>query len=299
MSYSVKVLRRQIESIKQLPTLPQVMERVMSVITDPNSSASDLGREIAKDQSLTAKILRMVNSAFYGFYRQIDSVDDAVVILGYNEVRILALTVSVFDSFGPSKTGWNRTHFWEHALATAVGTEYLAQGSSTLAKEAYIAGLLHDIGKVAFDKLLGSEWMRILLRAEKDDYPLHDLETEEFGASHATAGGWLAERWHLPERIAQAVARHHETTTGHGENCLVPLVQLSNAIVKDEDIGHSGNPVKNSISPLDYEPIWPPQLKVPDEGGVADLRAKVKEQSRAISAALNYAGGGPTPPSRR
>jgi len=299
MSYSVKVLRRQIESIKQLPTLPQVMERVMEVITDPNSSAADLGREIAKDQSLTAKILRMVNSAFYGFYRQIDSVDDAVVILGYNEVRILTLTVSVFDSFGPSRTGWNRPQFWQHALATAVGAEYLAQGGATLAKEAYIAGLLHDIGKVAFDKLLGTEWMRVLQRAEKDQIALDGIELEEFGASHATAGGWLAERWHLPERIAQAVAYHHENTNGHGENCLVPLVQISNAIVKDEKIGQSGNPSPGYCDPEAYRGVWPPQLTPPDEGTVANLRGKVREQSRAISAALQYAGGGPIPPSKR
>lgn len=291
MSYSEKVLRRQIESIKQLPTLPQVMERVMEVITDPKSSASDLGREIAKDQSLTAKMLRMVNSAFYGFYRRIDSVGDAVAILGYNEVRILTLTISVFDSFGPSRTGWDRPRFWQHALATAVGTETLAQGSKTLAKEAYVAGLLHDIGKVAFDKLLGSEWIRLLRRAEKEEAALDQMEQEEFGASHATAGGWLAEQWHLPERISQAITLHHNLEEAEREHALTPLVHLANVVVKQEEIGYSGNPQGKTIDLEELSAMWPPQLGGIDEGTIEELRARVKEESRAMAAAMSYIKG--------
>lgn len=291
MTYCAKVLRRQIESIKQLPTLPQVMERVMEVITDPKSSASDLGREIAKDQSLTAKILRMVNSAFYGFYRRIDGVSDAVAILGYNEVRILTLTISVFDSFGPSRTGWDRPRFWHHALATAIGTETLAKGCTTLAKEAYVAGLLHDIGKVAFDKLLGSDWTRILRRAEEEDRALDQLEEEEFGASHATAGGWLAEQWHLPERISQAIAYHHNLPDIERGNALAPLVHVANVVVKQENIGSSGNTVGKELNLDEVAPMWPAQLGYLSESVIEELRARVKEESRAMSAALSYIRG--------
>jgi HD-like signal output (HDOD) protein len=291
MSYSEKVLRRQIESIKQLPTLPQVMARVMEVITDPKSSASDLGREIAKDQSLTAKILRMVNSAFYGFYRRIDGVADAVAILGYNEVRILTLTISVFDSFGPSRTGWDRPGFWQHALATAIGTEMLAQGSQSLTKEAYVAGLLHDIGKVAFDKLLGSEWIRLLRKAEAEGRALDQMEQEEFGACHATAGGWLAEQWHLPERISQAITLHHNLDEMQREHALTPLVHLANIVVKQEGIGYSGNPQGKEVDLQELGALWPPQLGKLDEKKVEDVRGRVREESRAMSAALSYIRG--------
>jgi len=291
MAYCAKVLRRQIESIKQLPTLPQVMERVMEVITDPKSSAPDLGREIAKDQSLTAKILRMVNSAFYGFYRRIDGVGDAVAILGYNEVRILTLTISVFDSFGPSRTGWDRPRFWHHALATAIGTEGLAQGSKTLAKEAYVAGLLHDIGKVAFDKLLGSDWIRVLKRADEEGRALDVMEEEEFGASHATAGGWLAEQWHLPERISQAIMFHHNLAEVQRDNALAPLVHLANVVVKQEDIGYSGNPSGKELNLAEVAPLWPGQLGYLDGKMIEELRARVKQESRAMTAALSYIRG--------
>lgn len=298
-------LELNLSQLDNLPTLPAVAVRLLTVMASDNTSTRDVVSLIESDASLTASLLKLARKAEFSIPRKALSVPRVVSLLGFNTVRNLVLCVQLFETFEDAdrsrRAANTRKGLWQHAFATACVAQMLAEraGDGEFAAHAFVCGLLHDIGKVAFDKLLGSEWMRVLLRAEKDEYPLHELETEEFGASHATAGGWLAERWHLPERIAQAVARHHEVTTGHGENCLVPLVQLSNAIVKDEDIGHSGNPAKISIVPLDYEPIWPPQLKVPNEGTVSDLRAKVKEQSRAISAALNYASGGPIPPSRR
>src|SRR5262249_2268269 len=142
------------KKLADLPPLPVVVTRIMETINDPNTSAEDLHRLIALDQGLSSKILRIVNSAYYGFPKRISTITHAVVILGFNTVRNLVLGVSAFGMLSQksSAAGLNRTKFWEHSVATAVGASVLAKKkrpkSRAVVEEAFLGGLLHDIGEL-------------------------------------------------------------------------------------------------------------------------------------------------------
>ncbi len=232
----------QFASIKELPTIPETLASILAVVTDSRASVADLAHLVERDQSLTAKILRMVNSAFYGFFRQVTTVRDATVILGFNEIRILALTVSMFDAFQNTPSGWERGRFWEHSLVVGTTTEYVARIVKIDEKEAFVAGLLHDLGKVAFDHVIGDKWLNLVMQAERETIPLNELEKSQLGLDHSDLGAWLGEKWHLPEGIIKAMQFHHRPEDLKHESRLCAAVRLANSIVKGKGIGRSGNP---------------------------------------------------------
>ncbi len=142
-------VRDAILRVRDLPTLPTVLGKILSAAADPDSSALDLGRLISSDQSLSATLLKLVNSAYYGFYRQIKSVTQAIVMLGFNEVRNLTLTATAFRTLSASTSDYDRNQLWRHTLAAAIAAERCAKMKKLSIGGAFEAGLLHDIGKVA------------------------------------------------------------------------------------------------------------------------------------------------------
>ncbi len=233
MSDSVKDFKKKLLDIKEISTLPQIMSRIMQIITDEKSCASDLAEEIAKDKSLTAKILKIVNSAYYGFYREIVKIPDAVVVLGFNEIRRLSLAISVFDMFGGTERAEHRLRLWNHSLACAAMCDILAKEWGVQEKGAFTAGLLHDIGKTVLDQYFPSMFTAVQEYMEQRSVRAHEAERILFGFDHADIGFWLSDRWNLPATLSEAIRYHHRTQGGVDLSKITELVQAADELVND------------------------------------------------------------------
>lgn len=240
-----KSIRHKISRIQQTATLPTLVQRILQVSKDPRSSASNLGQVIKQDQSLTAKILKIVNSAYYGLYRKVGNVDHAIVILGFDEIRNISLAACLIHFHrGPGSSRFNRNKFWSHSLCTA----YVARALSSLRPElntedAFVVGLLHDYGKVILHQYFNKIFEEILNAAAEREMPLYKISTEMLDIDHAEIGGIIAENWKLPIHLVKAIQFHHMPQSAYRHEYNIHLAHLANAMCHKYGFGDSGNPV--------------------------------------------------------
>lgn len=242
-------IKQLVDRIENIPTLPEVSARILAVTQDPSTSAEDVNRIILTDQALTAKILKLVNSAFYGFPRRIGTVTEAVVILGFGTIRNLAITASVFHTFGKRGKGkFDRAAFWKHCVGVGVVSRLLARRlGAPNHEDNFIAGLLHDVGKVVLDQYLHDEFVEALARVESEQISLYEAENEVFGITHADIGGWLSEHWNMPDYLVWSIKFHHEPGKAPGDCSVVPIVHVANSVARYKEIGNGGDPLKPPI----------------------------------------------------
>lgn len=194
---------------QELSSLPQTLAEVIRVSRDDESSARDLSAVLMRDPAMTAKVLRMANSPYFGAGRKISSVTQAVMTLGMRAVIALALSASIYDLTGKWASAIDRVRFWRHSLCVAIAARDIANavryGSP---EEAFVAGLLHDIGMLVLEKSFPDKYARLWRQSESGE-KLHDLEDKVWGTNHARIGQFLLEQWHVPDTICTAVGRHH------------------------------------------------------------------------------------------
>ena len=230
-----------VRKLGSLPTLPQVVSRIMKTTLDEGSSASDVASIISTDQALTSRVLRVANSAFYGFEEQIATVSHAVVILGFEAVKTMCLSVSVFEMFGEGGEDFDREAFWEHSLAAAVAAKVISKKSGKVPlEEAFVGGLLHDIGRVVLDQYMHEEFMLALADCKTGE-DLSAAEGKRCGMDHTEVGGALAEHWRLPQPLRDAIVLHHSGIDVVAEMPLAATVRLANLLVGSEGMGFSGD----------------------------------------------------------
>lgn len=221
-----------------LKTFPAVITRILSIIADPESSAKDLTTVISMDPALTARVLTVVNSPYYGFSSRIASLNHAVVILGYDNVKNIALGVSVFHLFKRADRG-HLVRIWKHAICCAIFSRILAKRIRLPAyEEAFVAGLLHDVGKIVLcdfnPKAFNMAYYTYL--HEKQKLNRHfEAEEKMLGIHHGHIGGFVTREWKLPKRLSEAIFRHHDLLVGsmnldHTTIALVKVLQLANQI---------------------------------------------------------------------
>ena len=237
------------KDIEGLPSLPTVMTKILEVIGNSGSAAKDLADATSKDQALTAKVLKLVNSSFYGFSTKISTVSRAVVILGYNTIKNLVLGLSVIGIFQDGKEGdyFNRTEFWEHSLGCAACAKLIATRIRyNLPEEAFVAGLIHDIGKMIFDEYFKDDFGQVLELVRKDNIPIIEAEDRVLGVTHAIIGEWLAKKWKLPLVLCNAIKYHHQpplsskTIDEASITCSI-VVHISDTLCKMGGIGSGGD----------------------------------------------------------
>ena len=198
--------------MRDLPTLPTVAYEVYRLIRDPDSNMGDLVEVIEEDVALSSRVLRIANSAYYGVPRKIDNLKMAMVILGMNEVNNMVTTVSVFSLFPeqPGETFFDLKSFWRHSAACAELTVGLFEGLKMICpSSAYIAGLLHDIGKLVLNQYFREYFVTCMNYAREHQITLAGAEVKLIGVDHGHVGSWLSKRWNIPEEINQAIAQHH------------------------------------------------------------------------------------------
>ncbi len=230
---STDLFQKIIEEHKELSSIPQTLAEVLRVTKDDNSSAHDLAEVLRRDPALTVKILRVVNSPFYGAGRKITSVRQAVVALGMRAVTAVALSTSIYDMTGKWQSSIDLTRFWRHSLEVAVGARMIAGAAGyASSEEAFVSGLLHDIGLLILEESFPKESSRICAQAKLGE-EIHKLEEDTWGTNHARVGQFLLEHWNLPVTICEAVGQHHDefaTGTTDGELRLPQMVALADMI---------------------------------------------------------------------
>ena len=240
------------QSIIGLPTLPTVITQMIGLIDNPKTSARDVARLIATDQALTAKILKLANSAFYGFPRKISTVNHAIVVLGFETVKSLGLSVSVLERFasGGKDTSFDRQKFWEHSIACGVAARLLAgKLRYRVQGEAFAAGILHDIGKLILSQYFPDEFAEIMRLVREQDIYIGKAEEAVLGVTHAEIGHWLAEKWNLPGQLDDTIAFHHAPGRLERGAELPSLIHLADFLCRREKIGDGGGRKLPSLDP--------------------------------------------------
>ena len=238
-------LKRIVQRVEGLPTLPPVLGKMNQMMLDPKTTAKDVANLIASDPAVTARILKVVNSAFYGFPSRISTITHAIVILGFNTVKSIILSSSVFDAFGGKGKGdpkFKREDFWRHSVACGAAAKVLARHTGEAAlEEFFIAGLLHDIGKIIEDHFLHPEYEKIRADVEGRKVLYREAEEIVLGVTHAEIGGWLFESWKLNKSLVKAVTFHHNPALADEHLKSASIVHLGDIFARSLMIGSGGD----------------------------------------------------------
>jgi len=250
----IELILRQVES---LPTLPAVAARLLELTASDDAHARQVVELVSADPALTAKVLRLCRSADKGLRDQVQTVDRAVVLLGFNAIRNTVLSVKVFELFAdPRKVGdgdddgdrFNHHGYWLHSLAVGVLAERIARAHKTrrdlYPDEAFVCGLLHDIGKLALDYVLPRSYARVVELADFNQGDIAEFERRIIGLDHHTAGKRLAEQWRLPHRLQDTIWLHgatYDTIPALEHRNFVALIALADLLARRQHVGYSGN----------------------------------------------------------
>jgi putative nucleotidyltransferase with HDIG domain len=234
MSVSIEEL---VNQVGNLPPLPQAAQKALALIRDPKSSMESISSVLGKDQVLTSLILRMANSVYYGLTYPVTTVHQATVVLGQSTIQSIILAASVAPYLERPIPGYglDRGELWRHSIGIAAGARIVAEPfGKEIAETAYHAGLLCDIGKLAFEFLLRKENLKT---ANWKSLSFEDLESKYFGINHATLGAEIARRWRLAEPLVEAINFHHDPHLAGENSLLASAVHVADAAMMMMGIG--------------------------------------------------------------
>lgn len=258
-------MRLRIEQSGNLPTLPGVVARVMEMVDRPETTGRQLGLEIAKDQVLSAKVLKLVNSGFYGFSQPISTIPHAVTMLGFDAVRSLVLSSSVLELMGEALPG-----LWEHSLACARSCTMVAEHIHLPnPEEMSVIGLLHDLGKVILFQSFEKEFARVRQTVERQDCLFFVAEEQVMGINHGELGGWLLEKWTLPSKLVEPIIDHHDFRPRRDHAVRTAVLHMADILCRAEELGNGGD---GKIPRLDPEALTLLEL---DEGDLAHIMGRM------------------------
>ena len=206
-----KNIERFIKRVEEIPTLPIVSQKILPLLGDENVSLKKIAELIERDQALAVKILKVANSAFYATLSRVSSIDHALVILGLSEVRAILLGFSIHNFFTNSKSnGFDRTRFWKHSIICSQVAKYLARYFKIQADDSlFLAGLIHDMGKVVFDQYFHEEFLEIIDYVSTKHESFSKAEKETLGITHYQVAAKLLQQWKFPEKVVMHVFFHH------------------------------------------------------------------------------------------
>ncbi|HOC59980.1 MAG: HDOD domain-containing protein [Syntrophaceae bacterium] len=244
-----KILRHKVENINTLPTVPAVLKKLSSVIEKPRITIVEISAFISNDPALTTKVLKMVNSAIYGFPGRIASVSHATMLLGLNVIKGLLLGVSVFELMQKTMSG-----LYEHSLACAIASRVIAQKKNLKEpEEVSVAGLLHDIGKVILTLEFSKEYETAMKEAEEKKISIFEAEKNQFTATHADVGGWLAEKWRFPRNLIEVIQFHHRPTLAKNAPLETAIVHMADLLVRARGFGFAGENFVPEVNAVAYD----------------------------------------------
>jgi len=239
-------MRRVREYVGSMPSLPTTVTKVLEVCNNPRTSPADLDTVIRLDPVLMGRVLKLINSAYYSLGTQVTSLARAIIMLGINTVKNLALSTAVMDKVANKGNfrALNLDGFWRHSLCVGVTAKLIARKrgiDSKSIEEYFAAGLLHDIGKIPLNNALAEDYIRAMSAADRDKIPLFAAERKVLEIDHARAGEIVAESWRLTGAIVDAITWHHDLAGYAGEHGdILRTVAVANYFANREGIGFSG-----------------------------------------------------------
>ncbi len=229
-----------IKRVEDLPALPTVVSEIMELTEDPDSTIQDIEDSIMKDQSLTTRVLRLANSAYYGYPRRISTIKEASVLLGFQAIRSIALTASVNGLLMKEVPGYGleENQLWRQSQSCAIISRYIAK-KVRFAKvdQAYVAGLLRDIGKIIVSHYLTDSFKQIMDLVKNENMSFLEAEESVLGFHHGQVGAEVAKKWNLPEDLVEAIAYHHNPEKATINPKLTAIIHMADAIVMMMGIG--------------------------------------------------------------
>lgn len=270
-----------VQGVGSLVTLPDVFIRINRLVESPDSTAADIAQAVSQDAAFTVRLLRVANSPFYGFSSTIDTVSKAVSVIGTSQIRNLALSTAVANSFsGLSNQLVSMDNFWRHSLYCGLAARKLAKLAGKCDAEAvFTAGLLHDIGElVLFNRLPEQAKEALLLVLDSaDELPLYQAERQTMGFDHAQVGGELSRQWKLPPLLQECIAFHHDIHAAQQYKREVAIVHIANIFALMAEV--------QTLDPADVAPIDPEAWKITGLVEADVIVATVRETQAEIAEA--------------
>jgi HD-like signal output (HDOD) protein len=227
----------------ELPSLPHVAVRVLELVDLASTTAGQLEQAISRDPALAVGVLRLANSAYFGLRGRVTSLERAVVILGFNTVRLLTMAACTKSLFTSPRSSFKDKVLWEHALATGVIARGLAEHCRySDGAEAFVAGLIHDIGKTVMDQNLGRPYLGVIERVYNEGQSFTEAEQDLLGFTHPEAGALVAQAWDLAVPLGEAVRCHHAPEQAQTAPQLCAIVALANAVAMKLEVGPERRP---------------------------------------------------------
>jgi putative nucleotidyltransferase with HDIG domain len=226
-------VKQKIQNILQLVPFPAIAMEVIRLVENPKTSASKLGEVISRDQALAAKVLRVANSPFYGFPKQISTINFAIVVLGFETLKEIVLSVSLASSLANKlDKDFEIEKFWQHSLLVGIIAKHLAKDMGyRVSGEAFTAGLLHDIGILVIAQYFGREFKQIVQIGKTGEFSFEEIERRFLdNSTHYEIGSWLADKWNFPDQLVEAIAFHHQPHLATKNPQLASLVYLAEYI---------------------------------------------------------------------
>jgi len=254
-----KEINLRLESCPSLPSLSSINKALQGLLFAEQRYSTQISEIIRRDPSLTSRLLRLVNSVYYGLSTPVNSIEEAVFYLGLRQIRQLTMVTPIIEDFHKlsNQCSFPWREFWQHCIGTAILTREVASAVQAPPDESdYIAGLVHDVGKIVMAWTFPDHFAEIYRRAEQAKQNLDEIETELLGIDHSELGAIYLERHHLPDLMIKAARFHHHPEDADGHELIIASVQIADLLMRNAKIGCSGNFVEVTREQCLEAPGW-------------------------------------------
>ncbi len=238
-----------------MPTLPASAMRILELTRADDADVEKIADEIMKDKVLTARMIRLVNSAFWGIRRRVASIREAIVYLGLNQIRSIVLTTSLFNTFPSKNPAFNISYIWQHGLGCALISKKIASlVHYPDLEKVYLGGLMHDIGKVVLSQFSIKEYDEVLEMVKEGFSTFYEAENKLLGINHCDFGPWFSSQWGFSKELTETISLHHNPEEAREDISLVSIVSLANLFCRVRGLDYA---IKqhNPVSMFDT-PAW-------------------------------------------
>jgi len=253
---NAKDIERIVSSLDKIPTLPVIYSKLGKLLQSPDATIAAVSNIISEDQVIAAKVLKFVNSAFYGFPQRVGSLQRAIVILGFNTIKNLVFATSVFDMFRGMETGgaFDKKNFWKHCIGCAVASRVLAEAADLRnPDEVFTGGLLHDIGKLVVAVHYPDRFSAVINEVQASGAPMVESERKVFGYDHCQVGSALAAQWRFPADTAQMIGAHHLADGALPARKDIAAVHIGNILAMALGLGSGGEKKLAPVNPKAWD----------------------------------------------
>ncbi len=223
-----KATLAKLAGFKNLPSIPKVLFEVTKLLNSPGATTLKLAELISKDTGLTTKILAVANSPLYGIKRSVSSIEFAIIVLGQQEIKDAVTAISLADSFKIQPSAYfDPIEFWVHSMVSGAASKNIAQNLGfSFASDAFVAGILHDMGILVIYNFMNDDFQKIFSRSKKENIPIVQAEKETLGLTHQEIGRFLGEKWNLPLPLCDSFNFHHRPSLAQNNIELVTIIHL-------------------------------------------------------------------------